>query len=220
MGGHAGGEVASRLTVAAWEAEAGTIADGRSATHEELARRLNAATVQAHQAVRQEAARTPALAGMGTTLVALHIVPAGNPYGPPYAAVAHVGDSRAYLARAGGIHALTRDHSWVEEQLAKGLLSTQEALAHPYRHVLTRAIGIDEQSTPDIGIVSLEPRDRLLLCTDGLTKMLSDDEIAGILAASPQRGEQVCSALVQAALDRGGVDNVTVILVWHESTGR
>lgn len=204
MGGHAGGDVASRIAVE-------TI--GHSMTHlaphagADRGEALRLALLAANRAIREEAARQPELADMGTTAVALAIAPDA----PALAIVAHVGDSRAYLCRHGALTPLTRDHSWVEDRLREGLLSSEEAATHPLRHMLSRALGTSLAVEVDVSRQALQPGDRLLLCTDGLTKMLDDETILRIL--QEHQGDKACEGLVAEALAKGGLDNVTVVLV-------
>lgn len=200
MGGHAGGDVASRLAVE-------RIAELVVGDIQDPVRWLQDAVRTANDAIRQEAVKRPALNNMGTTLVALTISPQTG-----QAVVAHVGDSRAYVFRRGALSQLTRDHTAVEESVRKGLLTPEEALTHPYRHVLSRALGPEREIEPDIGTHHLEAGDLVLLCTDGLTKMLRDEEIGAILA-SRATPEGLCRALIAEANRRGGEDNVTTVLV-------
>lgn len=211
MGGHAGGEVASRLAVESVmnhiQAVAGetTARPPEDAEDESLVRQ---AIETAQQAVLNHARAHPALTGMGTTIVVLRISS-----GPtPRATLAHVGDSRAYRRRAGTLTLLTRDHSLVEEYIRQGLMSSQEAFTHPLRHVLTRAIGIEGAAEPDISTQALQPDDVLLLCTDGLTKMMTDEQIATTLHSAGTSPEPACRALVGEAIRFGGNDNVTVVV--------
>jgi serine/threonine protein phosphatase PrpC len=211
MGGHAGGGVASRIAV---DAIAASVQRELNVTRvseqapEARERVLRAAISDGHQAVRREASKDPSLVGMGTTVVAVwaHATPA------PEATVVHVGDSRAYLFRGNSLTQLTRDHSLVEEYRRRGLLSSEDAERHPLRHVLSRAVGPEPDVEPDASTVALEPGDRLLLCTDGLTKMLTDREIARILSKA-DGVSATCAELVAAANRRGGDDNITVVMV-------
>jgi protein phosphatase len=215
MGGHPGGDVASRSAVDALAAsiraearlrkkpEQGAIAPEQCETE------FRGAIADSNQALRDLALQSPDLAGMGTTVVALRIA-CGQ---VAYATVAHVGDSRAYLLRGRTLTPVTRDHSLVEDYVKVGLLSPDEALIHPLRHVLTRALGTDPQVEADICTFELEPSDRFLLCSDGLTKMLDDAQILEVLLGADRSQELACRALIQAANDRGGVDNTTVVVV-------
>ncbi len=204
MGGKAGGEVASRLAVDAVtghiEAQAGQGTDDETL--------LCQAVEGAQQAVLQEARARPELTGMGTTLVILRIS-----LGPPaHATIAHVGDSRAYCFRKGSLTPLTRDHSLVEEYVQRGVLTAARALTHPMRHVLSRAIGLPPGAPPAVTRYDLQPEDLVMLCTDGLTKMVDDQGIAETLLGAPRSPETVCRSLVKEAIQRGGHDNVTVVV--------
>lgn len=215
MGGHAGGEVASRIAVETvgrvFESQA-TVSESRRNGPEDA---LRLAVRQANQAIHDEAAAKPDLTGMGTTLDILLV--AGFPQAQAF--LGHVGDSRAYLWRSGSLTQLTRDHSWVEEQLRLGQLSPQEVAGHALRHMLTRAVGTSPEVAPDIVTQALQTGDRILLCTDGLTKMLSDAEILDVLARYGRQAEGTCEALVARANEKGGHDNVTVVIV-SDQAGR
>jgi len=211
MGGHAGGDVASRLAVESITEQvrrhAGTdsLSQARQAWTETQLRQLIEA---AHHTIRNNAFEHPHLGGMGTTVVVLSI-PSGS---IPRLSLAHVGDSRAYLLRAGTLFQLTQDHSLVEEHVRSGRLSRQDAATHPLRHVLTRALGIEDAVEPDSSTHQLQPDDLILLCTDGLTKMLDDGRIADTLLYTGRSPEAACLALVEEANRRGGEDNVTVVV--------
>ena len=191
MGGHAAGEVASRLAI-----EAVTASD---APIEERVGRANAAVMQAAD---QRADQF----GMGTTLTVGEFGPDGT------LRVGHVGDSRLYLFRRSDLLQITTDHSLVAEYLASGAISPEEAENHPQRNVITRALGIDWEVTVDAHKVVLRPGDRVLMCTDGLTSMVSDGEIAAVLASQPS-AQAAGWALIEAANRAGGEDNITVAVV-------
>ena len=217
MGGRAGGDIASRITVEGVAGELSQRLGARLSDSTEIQSRsdlLHQVIHRSNQAVRDEASQRPELLGMGTTLVILMILPRPQ----PTALIAHVGDSRAYCLRSGVLTQITRDHSFVEESLRNGLLTQAEAVDHPMRHVLTRAVGAEPEVETEITIHALAPQDMLLVCTDGLTKMLPDRIIRDLLsqpAASPHR---MCQALVNEANARGGEDNITVVLVRKELT--
>jgi protein phosphatase len=143
------------------------------------------------------------LAGMGTTVVALCL-------DGGLAAVAHVGDSRAYLLRGASMRLLTQDHTWVNEQVSAGFLSHDQARTHPLKNVVTRALGGESRLEVDVCEIEVEPGDLYLLCSDGLTTMLSDGEIERY-ARADSAPREVCKALIEAANGRGGLDNVTVV---------
>ena len=221
MGGHAAGEVASRVAAEALENfiqhTDGVTADFTWPFEYRPDRgidgnRLVCAFLLANRDIRQRVIDEPDLRGMATTAVCLLIGTRDS--GAIPALVAHVGDSRAYLWRDGTLDQITRDHSWVEEQITLGILSEDEARQHPWRNLVTRALAGAEEPRVDLTPVSLEPGDRVLLCSDGLSSPLTDAAIAEILARTPPgRPEDLCRALVDAANEAGGPDNVTVIVI-------
>ncbi|HKI85136.1 MAG TPA: protein phosphatase 2C domain-containing protein, partial [Thermoanaerobaculia bacterium] len=167
--------------------------------------RLRMAIRMAHNRVLQAIRRDHALTGMGTTVVGCMIE-------GTTAAVAHVGDSRAYYFRRGELELLTQDHTWVNEQVVAGYLSVEQARAHPLKNVVTRALGGEAEVVVDVREVELEDGDRLLLCSDGLTAMLSDADLQELMSQD-EPIEAVCRDLVREANRRGGFDNVTVVLI-------
>jgi serine/threonine protein phosphatase PrpC len=198
MGGEKAGEVASALVVRGVKramecAPAGTPSD-------ELLKR---ATSEAHDDVRV-AAQDEARRGMGATLTAVHVI--GN-----FAYVAEVGDSRAYLIRAGAIRQLTKDQSYAQLLVDAGTLRPDEVETSPMSNVLAQAMGHDSTIHPALGKLELHDRDCLLLCSDGLTKAVKDDEILETVLASGTL-DRACTDLVALANRRGGVDNVTVVI--------
>ncbi len=209
MGGHPGGDLASRLTVEAIVEQVAATPCPDHLEPAEEARRLVEAVRSAHQQVRERARAQPEFLGMGTTVVALSIPPAA----PSTTIIAHVGDSRAYLLRQGRLIPLTRDHSLVEDYIDRGLLTPAAARVHPNSHVLTRAIGIDPDVRVDTSEVTLEPADLLLLCTDGLTKMLEDAQILRALEQGDRSPETVSRRLVDLANEYGGFDNTTIVVI-------
>ena len=150
------------------------------------------------------------LSGMGTTVVAIRF---GGKQGEPVAEVAHVGDSRAYLVRGGDMNPITEDHSLVAELVRSGDLTRDEAAEHPQKNLITRALGADEEVDVDTAILPIEAGDRILLCSDGLSDMVSETGISEILAESPDDPERAARVLLSAALDAGGNDNITVVVV-------
>ena len=200
MGGHAGGEVASRMAVEIVD-EALRMAE-RDAPRERV---LREALERANRAILERAAGDVALSGMGTTLTVVEI-------GADDALIAHVGDSRAYRVRDGRLELLTVDHTVVQGYVELGQISRAQARTHRYRHILTRALGTDEALEVDVLRVPLRPGDLLLLCSDGLTTMVEDGDVEAILAQHRPLDE-LARQLVDAANLRGGEDNVTVVLV-------
>ena len=202
MGGHAAGEVASEMAV---DEVVGlmTGSDGTTGTRGQdyldvLGRILQEVNTAVYQAGQDSDKR-----GMGTTCT-VAVVRGDQLY------VSHVGDSRAYLFRAGDLHQITKDHSWVEEQVAQGTLNREEARNHPNRNIITRAIGLEPQVKVDGYLVSLVSNDILLLCSDGLTTMIEDSQIESIIANSSP--EEAGGALIHAANNEGGHDNITVAI--------
>jgi PPM family protein phosphatase len=240
MGGHAAGEIASRAAADSIE----SFIQHTNGVGEDYTwpfkyqrdrgvdgNRLVFALLMANREIGQRIADDPALRGMATTAVCLllakppwssRVVPsarfAQDDTGSEPAAllglVAHVGDSRAYLWHDGALDQITRDHSWVEEQIASGVLDEEEARRHPWRNLVTRALAGAEDPIVDLTPIALEPGDRILLCSDGLTSPLTSDAIAEIVARTPAgQPEELCRGLVGAANDAGGPDNITVIVV-------
>jgi PPM family protein phosphatase len=150
------------------------------------------------------------LSGMGTTVVAIRF---GGKQGEPVAEVAHVGDSRAYLMRGGDMIPITEDHSLVAELVRSGDLTRDQAAEHPQKNLITRALGADEEVDVDTAILPIEAGDRILLCSDGLSDMVSETGISEILVDSPDDPERAARVLLSAALDAGGNDNITIVIV-------
>lgn len=214
MGGRAGGNVASSLTVQALlEHFRHSTDSGGSAIFKpgdgEVSVQLLRAIRAADEAVRQRALEEPALDGMGTTIVAVVV----SSLSPLQLVVGHVGDSRAYLYRGHELRLLTRDHSLVEDLLTRGHISPEEVSTHPQRHILVRALGIEGQTEPDISNEVFQSKDILLLCTDGITNMLSDRLITTHLAHAVDSPEEACRGLIAEANARGGKDNSTAVVV-------
>ncbi len=214
MGGHASGDVASRLIIDTLH----QFVVDTQIDHEKTwpfqfdlslsypANRLKTAILVANRRLSEHVAGSGASRGMGATLAAALL-------GPDRVVVANVGDCRAYLLRDGVLRQVTRDHSWVADQVASGFISAEIARAHPWRNMVTRAI----QGDPDLMVDTIEvetgPKARLLLCSDGLHVVLTDEQIADILSDSAADAKGACENLIQAANDRGGPDNVTAIVI-------
>ena len=198
MGGAQAGELASRVAAAAIE-ETAVEASGEEG--------LVAIVRTANARVFERALQDPAVAGMGTTAtVALVDEEAGT------IALAHVGDSRAYRYRDGVLEQLTSDHSLVGEMVRSGRLTEDEAAVHPHRSVITRALGTEPEVEVDTSTIDVAPGDLLLLCSDGLSAMMRDEEIARVVGASGGDPTVAGEELVRAANAAGGDDNVTVVL--------
>lgn len=212
VGGHEGGEIASARAVATLA----RVMQGASAASDDTPPQgvapgdraklslLQAAFARANGEICDEAARVPGLAGMGTTLTAVLLR-------KDRALICHVGDSRAYLFRAGELRQLTDDHSVVAEQVRAGKITAEEAKRSPHRHVITRALGIDREVESDERTTPVREGDMLLLCTDGLTEMVDDAAIARVLAGSHPAA--AVDRLINLANERGGVDNITAVVI-------
>ena len=199
MGGHNAGEYASKVTV---ETIVECIADSPET---DAVRIFDTAIQSANARIRKLASVSPLLAGMGTTVVA-----AACEENRLY--IANVGDSRLYVAGRQGIRQITRDHSWVEEMVLRGGIGREEARNHPDKNIITRAIGAEDTVRADFFTVGLEEGDTVLMCTDGLTNMLEDEEIRMIMNGARDIVERA-QALVEAANENGGKDNISVILI-------
>lgn len=213
MGGHAAGEVASRMALSSVVSLALDIPDWILKLNEEYAReiehRTRARIREVGALLVKEAAQDPALSGMGTTLTAARSL--GRDL-----QITHVGDSRAYLFRSGRLHRLTRDHTYAQLLVDLGRLPSTDQADPRHRHILTNALGRSDLDVKvDIDLMKLEDGDRVLLCSDGLTEMVDDKAIAGLLADVPG-SHKVCDMLVQRALDNGGRDNITVIVAGYQ----
>jgi serine/threonine protein phosphatase PrpC len=197
MGGAQAGEVASRIAVEAFQAGL------QDAAQPELA--LAALAHTANSRIHELSHSNAEQAGMGTTLTAVYV-------GEEEVAIAHVGDSRAYCLRDGQLQRLTDDHSLVDELMRQGRLTPEEALEHPQRSVITRALGPEGIVEVDTRSVRGRPGDVYLLCSDGLTTMIGEEQIAAVLLANP-RLRDAGEALIAAANEAGGRDNITVVLL-------
>jgi PPM family protein phosphatase len=219
MGGHAAGEVASQMAVDVIREQVsrglttGQIpAMGDLPMHlSDRAHLLYSTVKMANEVIYTSAQERVEKKGMGTTLVSVLV-------GKKNFAVAHVGDSRLYMMRDNKLRQVTRDHSLVAEQVAKGLLTPEQAEQSEMKNVLTRALGVAPEVQVDVDEVALAPGDILLLCTDGLCRMMDDDVIEEELKNLRPLSE-MCHNLVKIANDRGGKDNVTVVLAQMEKSG-
>lgn len=205
MGGHEAGEVASRICVETLHADlAGRAVNGIHAADALTIEQLRRLIADADQRIR---AAADSRAGTTVSGVALAQVE-----GRPHWLVFNVGDSRTYRLSGGRLVQITKDHSEVQELLDLGRISAQQALVHPRRNVVTRALGTGEDAEPDFWLLPVEPGDRMLICSDGLTSEVSDDHLHTILTALAHP-QDVVDSLIQAALRSGGRDNITVVVI-------
>ena len=218
MGGHPGGDVASRIAA---ETAAKVLTEELGAsppTHHDAPTRLSSAmrrsVIKAHQEIRAKGELEPRLEGMGTTITALAVDPEADVF-----VLGHVGDSRAYRFRDGKLTQLTRDDTWVQERVEANVLTLEQARRHPFSHLLTQCLGLEDAPTPHIVHGSVEIGDAYLLCTDGLVGMVDDPELEQILAhelgknGASAPGEAALRALLDAANEAGGYDNITAVLL-------
>lgn len=208
MGGHAAGEVASRIAVDTLEERLtlrGNETGGESQDSDD-GDVLAAAIREANRRIHGESRDDPERSGMGTTVTALRLRGGGD------WTVGHVGDSRCYLSRQGELERVSRDHTWVQQQVEAGRLTPEQARGHPASSMLTRALGTGSEVNVDRYRGELREGDLFVLASDGLTDMLSDEAL-GSLLASGRGPDELADRLVEAALDAGGRDNVTVVLV-------
>jgi len=201
MGGHQGGEVASRLAIEGVIARLGKNSDVDLIGNDRL-ETLTQVMLEIHEHVNSKS-NTPETRGMGTTLSVAVI-------GDENIIVAHVGDSRIYRARQGELTQLTEDHSWVAEEVRRGKLTAAEAAVHPRRNLILQAIGVTPVIEPMIAEFDLAVGDKILLCSDGLHGLVTDEDILGIIEGVPP--ETAVETLVEKANAAGGPDNITVVL--------
>lgn len=225
MGGHLGGERASRMAVELLEQEitlalAGPLRDAPEAAEQNsvaagpttanmAAQAMREATARAARSIYDSAQIDAEHAGMGTTLTSVF-------FHKEHITICHVGDSRAYVYRDGHVRQLTEDHSWIQEQVRAGLLSPDDALASRFRNIITRSVGFEPTVEPDLVTLPVEAGDCYLLCSDGLSNYVSTEEIGRVLTAHFYRDAP--SVLVDMANERGGDDNITCVVVYVANT--
>lgn len=214
MGGHPGGDVASRIAA---QTATKVLEEALAAGDSDLAEVMRRSVLKAHEAIRLEGQKVPELDGMGTTITAFAVDRGSDSY-----VLGHVGDSRAYRFRKGALEQLTKDDTWVQERIDAKQLTAEQARRHPFAHLLTQCLGLEDTPVPHISRGKVEAGDVYLLCTDGLVGMVDDRTLAEILerdagpnGAGPEGGdhEPVVQALVDAANKAGGYDNITAVLV-------
>ncbi|MBF2051051.1 MAG: Stp1/IreP family PP2C-type Ser/Thr phosphatase [Leptolyngbya sp. IPPAS B-1204] len=201
MGGHAGGQEASRIATQAIQ----TYLNEHWDSDEPSQLLLENAFLKANVEILQDQSKHPERADMGTTAVAV-MFRDDQPW------CAHIGDSRLYRLRGAKLHQITEDHTWVARAMKSGDLTPDQARIHPWRHILSKCLGREDVRQVDVQPFDLQPNDRLLLCSDGLTEELSDQLIASHLKTI-RACDRAALALVNAAKERGGRDNITVVIV-------
>ena len=206
MGGHAAGEVASEMAV---RIVADEIHSVRGLSDAQVTERMRGAIRTANGAIFQRTLTEHDKRGMGTTTTALGLYDARFLIG-------QVGDSRAYLLRDGKLSQVTKDHSYVQEQVDAGYLTPDQARAHPYSNVITRCVGANSDVLPDVYVGTVKPKDLFLLASDGLTGMLEDQQLFEILRQGGEPQQHV-DALIAEANRLGGLDNITAIIVRIDS---
>jgi len=202
MGGHAAGEVASEMAVRVIAREVGSL---QGLNDEQVAERMRLSIRAANGAIFERTLTEHDKRGMGTTVTALTLFQSRFLIG-------QVGDSRAYLLRDGKLTQVTKDHSYVQEQVDAGYLTPEQARTHPYSNVITRCVGANADVMPDVYVGSVKQSDLFLLASDGLTGMLEDPQLAEIMKNGLQPQEQV-DQLIEEANRHGGLDNITAIMV-------
>ncbi|MEX0271012.1 Stp1/IreP family PP2C-type Ser/Thr phosphatase [Leptolyngbyaceae cyanobacterium UHCC 1019] len=207
MGGHAGGEEASHLATQTIQ----TYLENYWHTAESSKTILEQALLEANQAIINDQQQHPERGDMGTTVVVLL-------FRDEQPLCAHIGDSRLYRLRGAKLDQITEDHTWVALAIRMGEISPDQGRVHPWRHVLAQCLGREDLRQIDIQPVQIQPSDRLLLCSDGLTEELSDQVIASQLK-SIRVCEKAAAALINAAKEHGGRDNITVIVLSIDGSG-
>lgn len=202
MGGHAAGEVASEMAVRIIGRELGSL---KGLADEAVAERVRTAIRTANQSIFERTLTEHDKRGMGTTVTSLVL------FGTRFL-IGQVGDSRCYVLRDGRFTQVTKDHSYVQEQVDAGYLTPEQARTHPYSNVITRCVGANADVMPDVYVGGVHPGDHFLLASDGLTGMLEDPQLAEVLASGRPPEEQV-NQLIEDANRRGGLDNITAIVV-------
>lgn len=212
MGGHQGGGYASQQAIAGIKEEIGKLESAQDSTqpvNDHLGRtpvqtRLLHALQKTNERIFKKAMEESSLRGMGTTVTALQ-------FDPTVANIAHVGDSRLYLLRDGHLFQLTRDHSWVQEQVDAGILTETEAKIHPLKNIITRSMGHEPEVEVDLFKETYQSGDQFLICSDGLTNMVEDNTIREVMSSRPPPAS--LDELIRLALESGGLDNVTAVIV-------
>jgi len=213
MGGHAGGEYASQIACTTIEEVLSNIRDEANPeddlSEDQITQeKIKYAVRLAGKRIYDRAQADPEFRGMGTTAVLL-VFRDGKAY------LAHVGDSRGYLVRGGEITQRTEDHSWVNEQIKAGLITEEAAKHHRFRNIITRSLGFQEEVEIDTQVLKAEPGDMYLLCSDGLSNLVTADELRDMLVE--KNFQETARSLIDLANDRGGDDNITLVIARVDS---
>ena len=213
MGGAAAGEVASLLAIETIGAYLNDGSRDLSAVggFQPRTAQLGRALEKANDAILARAQNDAEHAGMGTTVVGVWI-------SDGLVSIAHVGDSRAYVSNQSGFEAVTSDHSLVEAQVKAGLINREQSLKSEHQNILLRALGREPDVQVELGEITIAPGDRVLLCSDGLTRMVDDEGLAGALAKFRGDPQRACDQLIATANENGGPDNITVVVVEVEGS--
>lgn len=198
MGGHNGGKIASNLSVNTFKS---SLIENAQSVGNKINSLLDKCFAITNSKVIKESKNNLELIGMGSTLTVAAI-------SNHFATIANIGDSRAYLLNEKGIVQVTKDHSWVADQVEAGILSKEEADSHPHKNIITKAIGINVNGSPDIFNIDISPGDYILLCSDGLSNLVTDEEIFHIVKST--NITKACENLIKLAKERGGFDNITI----------
>ncbi len=205
MGGHNAGDIASKVAIEVVTRYILRNFGDCDKDKDNLLSLLKDGIVLANQSIYEKSLTDPQVKGMGTTLIVV-LIYSGRLY------IAHVGDSRVYVLRKNSIYQVTRDHSFVEELVESGQITREQAASHPQKNIITRALGSEELVDIDVSVRRFFRNDTILLCTDGLTNMVSDEEIRQ-KAQSIESCQQLAEELVYMANEAGGIDNITAVVV-------
>ncbi|GMG97190.1 Stp1/IreP family PP2C-type Ser/Thr phosphatase [Tepidimicrobium xylanilyticum] len=205
MGGHKAGEIASNMAVDIISADLGKDVTLLELDDNSIKNRIKESIGRANEEIYKKSLEDESYSGMGTTVTLIYSK-------GKKVFIGHVGDSRAYLLRKNILLQLTKDHSLVEELIRNGSISREEAKLHPQRHIITRAVGTSPDVEADLIVQEKHKGDIFLLCTDGLTSMLADDEIREQLLIC-ENMQKICEELVEFANEKGGFDNITVVAI-------
>ena len=205
MGGHKAGEIASKMAIDIISNSLESLLTDSTVGDKEIQDKIRSSIYEANDKIYRKSMEDEKFSGMGTTVTLAYAMDRNIFIG-------HAGDSRAYLFRDGILSQITKDHSLVEELIRNGSISVEEAKHHPQRNIITRAVGTSKEIKADLMVESKNKDDILLLCTDGLTNMLDDDEIKDSLIINKDI-QKACEELIKLSNDKGGFDNITILAV-------